>query len=111
LEDNEEQLTSFKQWQKRIEIAEAIAKGIQDELKDRITKNDKLVHKNGLTEKELAKIKKSAKDKINVHKEILDSLKRERSIFIRKMETEKEKNQPAHLDIEEERRTCAQYMV
>jgi hypothetical protein len=61
-------------------------------LKDRITENDKLVHKNGLTEKELAKIKKSAKGKINADKETLDSLQRERSSFIRRMETEKEKN-------------------
>jgi len=80
-------------------------------LKDHITENDKLVHKNGLTEKELAKIKKSAKGKINADKEMLDSLKRERSSFLRKMETKKEKNRQANLDIEEERRTYAQYMV
>jgi chromosome segregation ATPase len=111
LEDKEEQLTSFQQCQKRAETAEAIAKRIQDELKDHITENDKLVHKNGLTEKELAKIKKSAKGKINADKEMLDSLKRERSSFLRKMETKKEKNRQANLDIEEERRTYAQYMV
>jgi len=50
-------------------------------LKDCITENDKLVDKNGLTEKELAKIKKLVKGKINTNKEILDSLKRERSSF------------------------------
>ena len=88
LEEKEEQLISCKQWQERVEIAEAIAKGIQEELKDLITENNKLVHKNGLIEKELAKIKKSAKGKINADKEKLDSLKRERSSFIRKMEIE-----------------------
>jgi len=84
LEEKEEQLTSCRQWQKRAEIAEALAKGIQDELKDLITENDKLVHKNGLKEKELVEIKKSAKGKINTDKETVDSLKRERSGFHKK---------------------------
>ncbi|XP_011014864.1 PREDICTED: protein CFAP45, mitochondrial-like [Populus euphratica] len=78
LEEKEEQLTSCKQWQRRAEIAEALAKQIQDELKGLRIENDKLVHKHSLTEKELAKIKKSAHDKINIDKEIL--LEEERSM-------------------------------
>ena len=111
LEEKEEQLISCKQWQKRAEIAEAIAKGSQEEVKDLIIENDKLIHKNRLTEKELIKIKKSMKSKINTDKETLDSLKKERSSYIRKIEIEKEKNRQVHPDIEEERRARAQYMV
>jgi hypothetical protein len=37
-------------------------------LKDRITENDKVVDKNGRIEKELAKIKKLVKGKINTNK-------------------------------------------
>ena len=107
LEEKEEQLISCKQWQKRAEIAEAIAKGSQEEVKDLIIENDKLIHKNGLTEKELIKIKKSMKSKIITDKETLDSLKKERSGFIRKIKIEKEKIRQVHPDIEEERRARA----
>jgi hypothetical protein len=51
-------------------IAEDIAKGIQDELRTQIAKYDGLLNKHVVIEKELAKIKKSAKDRINTDKEI-----------------------------------------
>jgi hypothetical protein len=111
LEKQDKQLTSLKQWQKRAEVAEKIAKGVQAELRNRITEYDKLVNKNELTEKELAKVKRSTKGKMNVDKEMMDSLKKGRSILIKKVEVEKEKNWLVQLDIEEERRIRAQYMV
>jgi secreted PhoX family phosphatase len=111
LEKQDKQLTSLKEWQKRAEVAEKIAKGVQAELRNRITEYDKLVNKNELTEKELAKVKRSTKGKMNVDKEMMDSLKKGRSILIKKVEVEKEKNWLVQLDIEEERRIRAQYMV
>jgi hypothetical protein len=59
----------------------------------------------------LAKVKRSTKGKMNVDKEMMDSLKKGRSILIKKVEVEKEKNWLVQLDIEEERRIRAQYMV
>jgi hypothetical protein len=53
-------------------------------LKDHITENDKLVDKNGITEIELAKIKKSAKGKINADKEIFSFLKERNEQFSKK---------------------------
>jgi hypothetical protein len=107
LEKQDKQLTSFKEWQKRVEVAEEIAKGVQAELKNRITEYDELVNKNELTEKELAKVKRSTKGKMNVDKEVMDSLKKGMSILIKKVEVEKEKNWLVQLDIEEERRIRA----
>ena len=94
-----------------VEVAKEIAKGVQAELMNQITEYDELVNKNRLTEKELAKVKRSAKGKMNVDKEMMDSLKKGRSILIKKVEVEKEKNRLVQLDIEEERRIRAQYMV
>jgi len=111
LEKQDKQLTSLKEWQKRVEVAEEIAKGVQAELKNRMNEYDELVKKNGLTEKELAKVKRSTKGKMNVDKEVMDSWKKGKSILLRKVEVEKEKNRLAQLDIEEERRIRAQYMV
>jgi chromosome segregation ATPase len=111
LEKQDKQLTSLKEWQKRAEVAEEIAKAVQAELRDRITEYDELSSKNGLTQKELAKVKRSTKDKMSVDKEMMDSLKKGRSILLKKVEVEKEKNRLAHLDIEEERRIRAQYMM
>src|SRR3990172_4435860 len=48
---------------------------------------------------------------MNVDKEVMDSLKKGKSILSKKIEVEKEKNRLAQLDIEEERRIRAQYMV
>jgi hypothetical protein len=62
----EKQDKQLMEWQKRAEVAEEIAKGVQAELKNRITEYDELVEKNGLTEKELAKVKRSTKGKMNV---------------------------------------------
>jgi hypothetical protein len=107
LEKQDKQLTSFKEWQKRVEVAEEIAKGVQAELRNRITEYDELVNKNELTEKELAKVKRSTKGKMNVDKEVMDSLKKGMSILIKKVEVEKEKNWLVQLDIEEERRIRA----
>jgi hypothetical protein len=59
----------------------------------------------------LAKVKRSTKGKMNVDKEMMDSLKKGRSILIKKVEVEKEKNRLVQLDKEEERRIRAQYMV
>jgi hypothetical protein len=111
LEKQDKQLTSLKEWQKRAEAAEEIAKGVQAELRIRMTEYDELVKKNGLTEKELAKVKRSTKGKMSVDKEVMDSLKKGKSILLKKVEVEKEKNRLAQLDIEEERRIRAQYMM
>ena len=48
---------------------------------------------------------------MSVDKEMMDSLKKGRSLLLKKVEVEKEKNRLAHLDIEEERRIRAQYMM
>jgi hypothetical protein len=69
LEKQDKQLTSLKEWQKKVEAAEEIAKGVQAELNNRITEYDELVNKNGLTEKELAKVKRSTKGKMNVDRD------------------------------------------
>jgi hypothetical protein len=42
LEKQDKQLTSLKEWQKRAEVAEEIAKGVQAELKKRMTEYDEL---------------------------------------------------------------------
>jgi len=54
LENKDKQL---KEWQKRAKVAEEITKGVQNELRNRINKCGELANKNGLIEKELAKIK------------------------------------------------------
>jgi hypothetical protein len=92
LEKQDKQLTSFKEWQKMVEVAKEIAKGVQAELMNQITEYDELVNKNRLTEKELAKVKRSAKGKMNVDKEMMDSLKKGRSNLTKKVEVEKKKN-------------------
>ena len=92
MEKQDKQLTSFKEWQKMVEVAKEIAKGVQAELMNEITEYDELVNKNRLTEKELAKVKRSAKGKMNVDKEMMDSLKKGRSNLTKKVEVEKEKN-------------------
>ena len=74
---------------------------------NRITEYDELVNKNGLTKKELAKVKRSTKGKMNVDKKMMDSLKKGRGILIKKVEVEKEKNWLVQLDIEKERRIRA----
>jgi hypothetical protein len=51
---------------------------------NRITEYDELVNKNGLTKKELAKVKRSTKGKMNVDKEMINSLKKGRSILIKR---------------------------
>ncbi|KAL9398031.1 hypothetical protein Peur_006992 [Populus x canadensis] len=111
LEKQDKQLMSLKEWQKKAEVAEEITKAVQAELRDRITEYDELSNKNGLIQKELAKVKRSTKGKMSVDKEMMDSLKKGRSLLLKKVEVEKEKNRLAHLDIEEERRIRAQYMM
>lgn len=49
-------------------VAEDITKGIEDELRTQIAKYDGLLSKHVITEKELVKVKKSSKDKINTNK-------------------------------------------
>jgi hypothetical protein len=66
-----------------------------------------LANKNGLIEKELAKIKRSAKGKMNADKETTYSLKKERNGLTKNLEDEKEKNRLAEINIEEERRIRA----
>jgi chromosome segregation ATPase len=101
----------LKEWQKRAEVAEEITKGVQNELRSRINECNELANKNGLIEKKLAKIKRSTKGKMNADKETTDSLKKERNGLTKKLEVEKEKNRLAEIDIEEERRIRAQYIV
>jgi len=108
LENKDKQL---KEWQKRAKVTEEITKGVQNELRNRINECGELANKNGLIEKELAKIKRSAKGKMNADKEMTDSLKKERNGLTKKLEEEKEKNRLAEIDIEEERKIRAQYMV
>ena len=109
LEKQEKQLMSLKEWQKRAEIAEEITTGVQAELRRRIADYDELVKKNEIAEKELAKVKRSKG--VNVDKETMDSLKKGRSLLLKKVEVEKERNRLAKLDIEEERNVRAQYMM
>ncbi|XP_034891247.1 uncharacterized protein [Populus alba] len=110
IEKQEKQLMSLKEWQKRAEVAEEITTGVQTELRNRIADYDELVKKNGIAEKELAKVKRSTKG-VNVNKEMMDSLKKGKNLLLKKVEVEKEKNRLTKLDIEEERKIRAQYMV
>ena len=63
---------------KKAEIATQIAKSIQDEFGTWITKHDELTNKYVLIEKELAKLKRLAKDKMGNDKEIIDSSKKKK---------------------------------
>ena len=108
LENKDKQL---KDWQKRAQVAEEIAKGVQDELRNRINECDELANKNGLIEKELAKVKRSTKGKMNADKEMTDSLKKERNGVTKKLEDQKEKNRLFEIAIEKKRRIGAQYIV
>jgi len=46
-------------------VAEDIAKGIQDKLRNQIDKNDVLLNKHVIIENVVAKVKRSTEDKIN----------------------------------------------
>jgi hypothetical protein len=48
---------------------------------------------------------------INTDNETIDSLKKERNSFKKKLEVEIEKNQLAEIDIEKERRIWSQYIA
>lgn len=70
-------------------VVEDITKGIEDELRTQIARYDGLLSKHVITEKKLAKVKRSFKDKINTDKEILDSLKKERENLRKNLGVEK----------------------
>jgi predicted phage tail protein len=76
-----------------------------------MTEYDEMANKHVITDKELAKVKRSSKSKINTDKEVIDSLKKERDSFRKKMEAKKEKNRLAKIDIKEERKIQSQYMA
>jgi predicted phage tail protein len=59
----------------------------------------------------LAKVKRSSKDRININKEIIDSLKKERDNFRKKLKVKKENNRLDGIDIEEEKRIQSQYIT
>ena len=59
----------------------------------------------------MAKVKRSSKDKININKEIIDSLKKERDNFRKKLKVKKENNRLDGIDIEEEKRIQSQYIT
>jgi predicted phage tail protein len=69
-----------------------------------MTKYDELTNKYVVKEKELSKVKRSAKDRINTDKKIIDSLKKEKDNFRKKLEVEKERNRLVRIDMEKERR-------
>jgi hypothetical protein len=73
-------------------VVKDITKGIEDELRTQIARYDGLLSKHVITEKKLAKVKRSFKDKINTDKEILDSLKKERENLRKNLGVEKEKS-------------------
>ena len=76
-----------------------------------MTEYDEMANKHVITNKELAKVKRSSKSKINTDKEVIDTLKKERYSFRKKMEAKKEKNRLAKIDIKEERKIQSQYMA
>jgi predicted phage tail protein len=76
-----------------------------------MTEYDEMANKHVITNKELAKVKRSSKSKINTDKEVIDTLKKERDSFRKKMEAKKEKNRLAKIDIKEERKIQSQYMA
>lgn len=59
----------------------------------------------------MAKVKRSSKDRININKEIIDSLKKERDNFRKKLKVKKENNRLDGIDIEEEKRIQSQYIT
>jgi len=69
-----------------------------------MTKYDELTNKYVVKEKELSKVKRSAKDKINTDKKVIDSLKKEKNSFRKKLEVEKERNRLVRIDMEKKRR-------
>jgi predicted phage tail protein len=76
-----------------------------------MTEYDEMANKHVIIDKELAKVKRSSKSKINTDKEVIDTLKKERDSFRKKMEAKKEKNRLAKIDIKEERKIQSQYMA
>jgi predicted phage tail protein len=76
-----------------------------------MTEYDEMANKHVITDKELAKVKRSSKSKINTDKEVIDTLKKERDSFRKKMEAKKEKNRLAKIDIKEQRKIQSQYMA
>jgi hypothetical protein len=69
-----------------------------------MTKYDELTNKYVVKEKELSKVKRSAKDRINTDKKVIDSLKKEKNSFRKKLEVEKERNRLVRIDMEKKRR-------
>jgi len=69
-----------------------------------MTKYDELTNKYVVKEKELSKVKRSAKDRINTDKKVIDSLKKEKNSFKKKLEVEKERNRLVRIDMEKKRR-------
>jgi predicted phage tail protein len=63
---------------------------------------DELTNKYVVKEKELSKVKRSAKDKINTDKKGIESLKKEKNSFRKKLEVEKERNRLVRIDMEKE---------
>jgi len=63
-------------------VAKNIAKGIEDELRNQIDKNDVLLNRHVIIEKEVAKVKRSTEDKINtIESNIRDCHKRVESLM------------------------------
>jgi hypothetical protein len=60
-----------------------IAHGIQDELRTQIPKYEEFFSKHVITKKELLKVKRSVKGRINTDKGIIDFLKKKDNLMVR----------------------------
>lgn len=97
IKGNDEQLATLtkdlemsKEWKKRVEVAEKIAKGIQNELGIRIAKHDEPVNK-------CVQIKKKGQ-------EMIGSLRKENNCLKKKLHAEKDRSQITEIIIKKEKK-------
>jgi hypothetical protein len=88
----------MRERQKKVMVVEDIAKGIQDELRNQIDKYDGLLNKHVIIEKEVAKVNRSTKDKINtIESNMRDYQKRVESSMVQIMVLQSELEIQEHM--------------
>lgn len=79
------------EWQGMTKKYEEITQEIQEQLKERMAKYDKLMNKHVMLEKELVVSKKVSKGKENIDKELISSFKKERDSIRKRLKVEGKK--------------------
>lgn len=89
--NNDQEMIS--EWQGMTKKYEEITQEIQEQLKERMAKYDKLMNKHVMLEKELVVSKKVSKGKENIDKELISSFKKERDSIRKRLKVEEKKEQ------------------